>query len=179
MRWQPPARSLRIPGLAFERLKFGREPGHPANADELRRQAQALGTFVTDPEHAAYFHLVAPAGKLPKDIVQAPPAVVQSVRVARRVTPQGGVVFDLVCEVTQTCTVKRGTDLFEMTGGSTVIIDPDGDVRYSIYKRFDGDTRLDRQHTAMSGALKRYWVKEKRRWRPRTGMLQRLHAARG
>jgi hypothetical protein len=178
MRWEGPSRPLNIPALAFNRMKFATQPGYPADAKELTRQATALGIFVTDPANADCFHLVAPSAKLPRNIVQAPPAIVQSVRVARRVTPQGDVVFDIIGEMTQTCTVKRGNDLFEVNGGCTVIIDPNGDVRHVIYKRFDGRTRRDRQHAAMTGPLKKYWVKEKRRWRPRPGMLQRLHAGR-
>jgi hypothetical protein len=176
MRWQPASKSLVIPELSFSQLRFAGEPGRPADAAELERRARALGTFVTNPEHAECFRLVAAAGKLPKDIVQASPAIVQSVRVARRVTPQGSVAFDLVGEVTQTCTIKRGTDYFEVNGGCTVIVDPDGEVRYAIYKRFDSRNRRDRQFAAMTGPLKQYWVKEKRRWRPRPGMLQRLHS---
>jgi hypothetical protein len=100
------------------------------------------------------------------------------VRVARRVTPQGGVAFDIVGEVTQTCTVKRGNDFFEVHGGCTVIVDPDGDVRYAIYKRFDGANRRDRRYAALRGPMKHYWEKKDRTWRPRAGMLQRLHAGR-
>jgi hypothetical protein len=111
--------------------------------------------------------------------MQASPAVVQSVRVARRVTPGGGVAYDVIGEVTQSCTIKRGSDIFDVNGGCTVIIDPDGDVRYVIAKKFDGPTRRDRHYAAMTGPLKSYWVKEKGRWRPRAAMLQRLHADRG
>ena len=38
-------------------------------------------------------------------------------------------VFDLVAEVTQACTVKRGGTLFDMNGGCTVIVDPHPDGR--------------------------------------------------
>jgi hypothetical protein len=179
MRWQPPSRPLNVPELAFSRLKFAGEPGQPADAAELERQALALGAFVTDPAHDGFFHVLSPAGKLPKDVVQASPAIVQSVRVARRVTPQGGVAFDLVGEVTQTCTIKRGSEYYDVHGGCTIIIDPDGDVRYAIYKRFDSKNRRERQYAAMTGPLKQYWLKEQRRWRPKPAMLQRLHAGRG
>jgi hypothetical protein len=178
MRWQPPDRPLNIPDLAFRCLRFAGEPGQPADAAELERQANALGAFVTDPANAEVFHLISPAGKRPKDLVQAPPAIVQSVRVAKRVTPQGGVAFDLVGEVTQTCTFKRGNEFFDVHGGCTVIVDPDGDVRYAIYKRFDGASRRERRYAALSGPMKKYWEKKGRQWRPRAGMLQRLHAER-
>jgi hypothetical protein len=169
---------LKIDELAFNRLRSAGEPGQPADVEELQGRARALGAFVTDPAHADCFHLIAPTGKRPKDIVQASPAIVQSVRVARRVTPAGGVAYDVVGEVTQSCTVKRGNEMFDVNGGCTVIVDPDGEIRYIISKRFDGDNRRDRQYAAIKGALKSYWLKDDGRWRPREGMLQRLHADR-
>jgi hypothetical protein len=176
MRWQPPSRDLAIPELAFSQLRFGGEPGQPADAAELDRQARALGRFVTDPAHADCFRLISP-GRLPKGVTYASPAIVQSVRVTRRVAPDGRIAFDLVGEVTQSCTVSRDGMLFEMNGGCTVIVDPEGQVRYSIYKRFDSDARRERQQAAMRGSLKRFWMKEGRKWRLRPDMLRRLHAA--
>ena len=40
--------------------KFDGDPGQPASAEELLRQAHALGRFVTNPKHAECFRLVAP-----------------------------------------------------------------------------------------------------------------------
>ena len=65
-----------------------------------------------------------------------------------------------------------------MNGGCTVILDPEGDVRYAIYKRFDGPSRRERQHAAMRGPLKEFWKRERRRWTLRPEMLKRLHASR-
>jgi hypothetical protein len=59
-----------------------------------------------------------------------------------------------------------------------VILDPEGRVRYAIYKKFDSPRRRARQHAAMSGPLARYWIKSGRRWKPRPNVLQRLHARR-
>jgi hypothetical protein len=177
VRWRSPRSGVAIPELAFRNLHFDGEPGQPADASELVRQAHALGAFVTRPEHADTFHLI-PPGSLPRGVVQASPAIVQSIRVSRRAAPDGRIVFDLVGEVTQACTVDRGGTLFDMQGGCTVIIDPDGVVRYAISKKFDGRTRRDRQLTAMRGPLKGFWTKEGRRWRLRPDMLKRLHAAR-
>ena len=178
VRWQPPAGELNIPGLAFRNLRFDGEPGQPADAAELERQAHALGAFVMDPKHADCFRLISPDERLPKGIVQASPAIVQSIRVTRRVGPDGRIAFDLVGEMTQTCTVNRGGVLFEMNGGCTVIIDPEGDVRYSIYKRFDGAARRERQHAAITGPLKQFWKKDAGKWTLRPNMLRTLHAAR-
>ena len=178
MRWQPPEDPLVIPQLAFRNLRFDGEPGQPADAEELTRQARALGAFVTDPKNARSFQLVPPGGRLPKNIVQASPAMVQSVRVTRRAAPDGRVMFDLVGEVTQSCTMQHAGDMFDMNGGCTVIVDPEGHVRYSIYKRFDAADRRARQLAAMAGPLKAFWQKSGRKWSLRPEMLARLHAAR-
>ena len=180
VRWQPPESDVCIPELAFRNLRFDGEPGQPADAAELERQAHALGKFVTDARHARGFGLVAPSAPLPKNVLQASPAMVQSLRVARRVAPDGRVMFDLIGEVTQTCTIKRGGDMFEMCGGATVVIDPEGEVRYKIYKRVDGGNRQSRQHTAMRGPLKALWKKSQDKvWKAEseTEVLRLLHFA--
>jgi hypothetical protein len=178
VRWQPPPKALTIPDLAFRKLRFGGEPGQPADVRELERQARALGAFVTDPVHADCFKLVPQTGRRPKGIVQASPAIVQSVRVTRRVAPDGRIAFDLVGEVTQSCTVERAGAMFDMHGGCTVIIDPEGHVRYAIYKKFDSENRRARQQAAMRGALKRFWMKSGRGWKPRGDVLKHLHSGR-
>src|SRR5216117_1580198 len=49
VQWQPPDNTLCIPELAFAKLRFDGEPGRPASAKEMIRQADALGRFVTHP----------------------------------------------------------------------------------------------------------------------------------
>ena len=142
------------------------------------RQAHALGKFVTNPKHAECFRLVAPAGTLPKGVTQASPALVQSIRVTRRAAPDGRVLFDLVGEVTQSCTVDRKGELFDVNGGCTVVIDPEGKVRYSIFKKFDSEERQARQLAAMRGPLKRFWKKSGRRFELQAHVLRRLHGGR-
>ena len=130
---------------------------------------------MTDPAHAKVFQLVAPGAKLPKGVMQASPPRVQSVRVARRATPDGRVIFDLVGEVTQSCTVQRKGDVFDMNGGTTVVIDPEGEVRYAIFKRFGSEARQERQHAAMRGPLARFWKKSGRRFSLSGDVLRQLH----
>ncbi|MQA30847.1 MAG: peptidase M4 [Luteitalea sp.] len=178
MRWQSPDEPLRIPGLAFSDLRFDGEPGRAADVTELIRQAHALGRFVTDPRHAQVFRLVSPAAVLPKGVVQASPPMVESVRVSRRVAPDGRVLFDLVAEVTQSCTVKHAGDLFDVNGGCTVIIDPEGELRHAIFKRFDSDARRARQHAAMRGPLRAFWTRSGRRFDAVPDVLRRLHGSR-
>jgi len=176
VRWHSPDSTLRVQGLAFRKLRFDGEPGRPADATELRRQARALGNFVTDPKHARVFQLVAPGAPLPKGVTQASPPLVQSVRVTRRAAPDGRILFDLVGEVTQSCTIQREGELFDMNGGCTVVIDPQGQVRYGIYKRFTSESRRARQHAAMRGPLKPFWKRSGRRFLLQPEMLRRLHA---
>ena len=107
--------------------------------------------------------------------MQASPAVVESVRVTRRAAPDGRILFDLVAEVTQTCTVQQKGDIFEMNGGCTVIIDPQGEVRYAIYKRFTSENRRERQRGAMRGPLKDFWARSGKRFKQREGVLKRVH----
>lgn len=179
VRWQAPEAPLCVLGLAFRELRFDGEPGQPADAKELVRQAHALGRFVSDPRHARGFRLVAPGGALPKGVVQASPPLVQSVRVTRRSAPDGRILFDLVAEVTQTCTVRQEGDLFEMNGGCTIVLDPQGDIRYAIYKSLDSERRRARQHAAMRGPLREFWERSGRRFRQRDNVLHRLHGGVG
>jgi hypothetical protein len=177
VRWQSPNETLCIPELAFAKLHFDGDPGRPASAKEMVRQANALGRFVTNPRNAPEFHLISPGTPLPKGIQQASPPTVESVRVARRVTPDGRVVFDLVGEVTQSCTANVAGDIFDMNGGCTVIIDPTGEVRYVISKRFTSQARRTRQHAAVRGPLKAFWKKSGKRLQQQPEVSRRIHAA--
>src|SRR3990172_1374325 len=95
VKWQPPEKDLVVSGLAFNKLRFEGDPGRPASKKELDRQANVLGRFITTPAHATALHLIAPGAPLPKGVTYAAPPRVQSIRCARRVTPDGRIVFDL------------------------------------------------------------------------------------
>ena len=111
----------------------------------------------------------------PAGIVQASPAQIESVRVARRVSPDGRVVFDLVAEVTQSCTAQHKGVFFDMNGGCTLLIDPHGGIRYVIYKKFTSENRRARQHNAIRGPLARLWQRSGKKYTPRPNVLQRVH----
>jgi len=176
VKWDAPDPAVVIPDLAFSRLRFDGDPARAADAGELRRQAEALGAFVSSPAHAAAFHLVAPGTPPPKGVTYVSLPRVESVRCARRVSPNGAVVFDLIAEVLQTGTVERKGTLFDFTGGCTIVIDPFGQVRYVIHKRLGSADRQTRQFEAMRGPLAKFWIKEGKRLRPRPRMLKTLHA---
>jgi len=178
VRWQPPSKPLKIPELAFGNLYFNGDPSHAASEKELVRQANILGKFVVDPENARELHLAAPGAKLPKNITYAAPPIVQSVRTTRRVAPDGGVLFDIVAEVTQSCTVKHNDDLMDFMGGVTLIIDPFGDVRYAIYKKVDSADRQKRQYESINGPLRKYWKKSGKKFVPEGKTFRMIHESR-
>jgi hypothetical protein len=133
LRWRAPEHDFgAIPGLAFEELRHGREPGMLPPPDVLAERAHALGRFITHPDRAWYF------GIAPVD-AQVRPPVIESVRTLRRIGPDGTISFDLVAEVSQRRHV-RAVDAF-LYGGSTLIIGADGRVRYAICKQVGSERR--------------------------------------
>jgi hypothetical protein len=175
VRWEHPAVRLRIPGLAFGDLRFSTDPGHPADVAELKRQATVLGTFATQPENVPHFHLLVQGRPLPRGVTYASPPMVESIRCAKRVSPDGRVAFDLVAEIIQSCTSMVDGQLVEYLSGCTIVIDPHGDVRYAIYKRGDSANRKARQLASMRGALRRFWVKQGKKYVLRRDALRLLH----
>lgn len=92
---------------------------------------------------------------LMKDTVARP--IVQSIRSSRRIGPDGQIVFDLIAEITQRRIVHRNGVEFEFYGGSTIIIDPHGTIRYVISKRVTNEQRLENQQQFMFGPGKGFW----------------------
>jgi hypothetical protein len=137
----------KVVGLSFTELAFDGDPACPASSGELRRRACALGRFVA--KHPRQFGMMETGDRLlGGDKVTLPQ--IQSVRSSRRVGPDGQVVFDLVAEVTQTRYVdEKGEFPFLFRGGCTVIIGPDGRVRYLICKNVGENGRLFRQRKFM------------------------------
>ena len=157
LRWQCSELSAKsIPELNFAHLQFEGDPASPASAQELRRQALALGAVLGDPHNLTQFGL-ARAGDpaLGDDTVSLPR--VQSIRSSRRIGPDGQIVFDLVGEVTQRRTVRDSAGTFDFFGGATVIIGPKGEVRYVIAKNILNKKRLDQQRDFICGAGRRFW----------------------
>lgn len=138
--WEKP-----IEDLTFRNLKFHGDPGWPADAEQLEKQAGALGRIITTPEFMSTFGLAKLGDpKLNGDEVLLPK--IQSIRSSRRVGPSGQVVFDLVAEVTQKRRARfSDTDTCTVYGGSTVIIDPYGRVRYVVLKSVTNNKRVNDQ----------------------------------
>lgn len=134
----------RIEALSFARLRFAGDPGRMADTSEIERQAVALGEWVTHADRRDAFGLGKPGRR---DGMVIEPPIIESVRTARRVTPMGGVAFDLVAEIVQPVDVKLPSSRARVTlyNGATVIIGPNGQVRYAITKRAVQPHRLKRQ----------------------------------
>jgi hypothetical protein len=160
--WRSPRAPLPpVEDLQFGRLRFAGDPSSAADANELRRQACVLGEFVTRPEHLSIFGLAQPGPDID-------PPVVQSIRTSRRVGPAGQVIFDLVAEVTQRRTVIHPATGLKTNfhGGLTIIIDPKGEIRYTVLKRVDHEKRLKEQLEYQSHATNL--------WRERAGFLTQV-----
>jgi hypothetical protein len=141
-----------IKELSFFNLRFDGDPGWPASKAELHRQACELGKAISKPELLGLFGLTANGDRelkreidLDADEVELPK--IQSIRSSRRIGPSGQVVFDLVAEVTQLrrAHVKGSNVTCNFYGGSTIIIDPQGEIRYVIAKRVTNNLRLQQQ----------------------------------
>jgi hypothetical protein len=153
--WRPPAKALRQRQLDFGKLRFSGDPGHPAGAGELQRQARLIGELVCAEGNLEYFGLADPSDpQLNGDALDLP--VVESVRSVRRVGPDGQLAFDLVAEVSQKRTVKGGDGYpdFDFYGGATIILGPEGEVRLVVTKSVKNQQRLadQRMFAATYGA---------------------------
>ncbi len=177
LRWRAPSVYLApIDGLTFSRLRFRGDPGEPASSEELRRQACALGEFVTRPENLGAFGLALSGDRrLEGDVVESP--CVHSVRPSRRVGPDGQVVFDTIAEVSQLRLARSDsrTAPVPFWGGATVIVGPSGEVRYVIVKSVLGKERLGEQRAFIRGSGSRYWGTKGDRMAPRSDALKLVH----
>jgi hypothetical protein len=176
--WRPTRKPLPpVQGLDFANLRFRGDPGCAADPNELRRQGCILGDFVARPEHLEEFGLVANGDpRLDGQTVSAP--TVKSIRSSRRVGPDGQIVFDIVAEVTQLCTVTGSSDRFEYHGGSTIILGPLGEIRYVILKNVVGTNRLERRREFLESAVgKKYWQRVDRWYRPKKRLFKLLHGS--
>lgn len=177
--WRPTARPCGpIIALDFAHLQFQGDPASAAGPQELRRQACVLGEFVTRPEHMEEFGLVGNNDPRLAGSSVDPPSV-ESIRSARRVGPDGQIVFDLVAEVIQRCVMPRqnGKLGFEFFGGATMILGPEGEIRYAISKSVIGTGRLARRQEFLeSTAGQRYWQVEGEKHVPKGQLFRMLHA---
>ncbi|SHG86530.1 hypothetical protein SAMN02745157_4967 [Kaistia soli DSM 19436] len=158
--WRGPDRvPPRMPGLSFDALQLRPDPGESPSSEEIEREAGALADVVTDPDLLASFGLSSDK--------RAGLPTIESIRILRRVGPDRQVRFGLVCEVLQQVRVASGDREIEMTGGSTVIMDSAGTIRFVIRKAADRANRVaavDQFRQSALGAKQSEAYDEGRTW---------------
>ncbi len=174
--WSAPDDPLTIPELHFEQLRLGGDPRQAPAADELERQAAALGRFATRPEHAPGFRLALPGDPALAGDRVGPPRIA-SIRPLRRVSEDLCVRFGLIAEIVQERFIAepgRGPD--RLLGGSTVILNAEGKVEYLIHKRLTKATRIAEQSAYATGQGAAFWQRRDGGLRPARNALRGLHA---
>ncbi|MDB5744773.1 MAG: hypothetical protein JWR68_3088 [Polaromonas sp.] len=179
--WRRPQIELPpVEGLDFAALRFRGDPAHAASLDELHRQACTLGRYVMHSDRADAFGLVANGNpRLQGDAVTLP--CVESIRSARRAGPNGQIVFDLIAEITQQRRVRAtpSQPAFTYFGGATVILGPNGEIRYVVLKNVCGaDRRERRRHFLETSCGQRYWQLVDNEWQPCKSLFSLVHGSR-
>ena len=167
--WRPPEVDMPpVDGLSFAQLRHNREPGWFAEQPERERRAHALGAFVTNRRHH-YFGIAEPGTR---DGEEYDLPVVESIRTLRRLSPDDALDFHVVAEVTQR--VRRKKRWF--FGGSTVVLDELGQVRYVIGKGIHNRTRRETTDHFLARAPREYRAAfEHDNW-DRGALVRRFHA---
>ena len=164
-----------IPGLNFASLRFRGDPQNAAGSAELTRQARCLGDVICRPDLAHEFGLLS-AAEAARTGVQVELPSIQSIRSSRRIGPDGQVAFDLVAEVTQRQTVFQGGRPMPFLGGATVLLGPQGEVRYVISKWVGSEGRIKDQAAFVdSEAGQAFWELTRGGLRQRPEMLRLVH----
>ncbi len=176
--WRSTVRTCQpITKLDFGHLRFEGDPACAAGTRELQRQARVLGEYVSRAEHMNDFGLV--AQNSPELLgARADLPRIESIRSARRIGPDGQIVFDLVAEVIQRCVMPGNSETpsFEVFGGSTVILGPEGEIRYSILKSAVGADRLKRRPKFMASSQgAQYWRIVDQRYVLKGQLFRMLH----
>ena len=133
-----------IDRLNFANLRFEGDPQNAAGPEELRAQASALGSVICQEPYIGEFGLVGHEDAAARGLLVEPPSI-QSIRSSRRVGPNGQVIFDLIAEVTQRQMLLIEGRRILFIGGSTVILGPDGDIRYVISKSLRHESTVQNQ----------------------------------
>jgi hypothetical protein len=175
--WNRPRKNVGpIASLNFANLRFRGDPQNAASSDELKRQARSLGDVICRPHVADEFGIISP-GDAAKAHMEVDLPYLQSIRSTRRVGPDGQVVFDLVAELTQRRSVRKDGRNLDFYGGSTVILGPEGEIRYVISKSVTSEARLREQMTFMDSDVGRaFWEQTRLGFVPKPKLFNLLHA---
>ena len=112
----------------------------------------------------------------PNESIRIP--TIESVRPARRIGPDGQVVFGIVAEITQHALVSEPGRLRSSVfyGGSTVILGPEGEIRYVVGKGVQSSSRITRQlEFLQTDQSHKYWQLVGDVWQPSANTFRLLH----
>lgn len=132
--WHRPKTQIEIEDLSFGHLNLDCSGGFlrwPSDGNAQRDAATVLARAICNHDIGSELGLLEPKGTVGK-------IGIYSLRTVRRVAPDDQVSFDLVAELVQKRRVREGYFL----GGCTLVIGPQGRVKYGIYKRLDSGRRL-------------------------------------
>ncbi len=174
--WRTPRKQIDpIAGLNFANLRFRGDPQNAADAAQLTRQARFLGDVICRPQLASEFGLVSQADAARYKLRVGRP-VIQSIRSSRRIGPAGQIAFDLVAEVTQIQILYSHRREIPFFGGSTVILDPEGKIRYVISKSIVSSSRIaDQKAFVEASAGQAFWEPTRTGMQPKPEMLRQVH----
>ena len=176
VRWQPPGDSLHIKGLAFRDLRVrGRSrASRRAPRSWCARRTRSASSSPTRSTRSASASSRRPSGCPRASSRRRRRSCSRSASpAAPRPTAASSSIWSAKSPSRAPSTARAM--LFDVNGGCTVVIDPEGKVRYSIFKKFDSEDRQARQLAAMRGPLKRFWKKSGRRFELQPHVLRRLH----
>jgi hypothetical protein len=145
LRWSPPDAALSCPGLHFD-------PFTPPDAQQNAANAKTLHEFADKNREALRLTRLEPK---PGDTEPLPKVQVLSFHPVDRIGPDGQLKRQIVVELMQQyedvplLPGDESSPKFSFRGGTTVVFDEKGDVRYAIYKPVglldDKNQRLKRQ----------------------------------
>lgn len=159
-----------VVGLRFEDLRHCREPGWFEPQDERTRRAEALGDFVS----AGRYHAFGLAKPGTRDGDEYDRPVIESIRTLRRLSPDDELDFHIVAEVTQR--VRNVGSKRWYYGGSTIVIDEAGHIRYVIGKGVRNRERRAKTDRFLARAPREYQMAfEQDHW-DRGALMRRFHA---
>ena len=142
--WGGPMRDY-APISAFNlgNLQFNGDPGAVPKYEDAKAHALALARAINDdPALMDEMGLRPPSNQ---NGAEVEPFEVSSLRTARRAGPDGQISFDLIAEVVQCCRVPLGDGrTAPYRGGSTIIFDAYGRIRFLVRKRVNHETRRER-----------------------------------
>lgn len=83
-----------------------------------------------------------------------------------------------MAEITQRQVVPGPGGSYELYGGSTVIIGPEGEIRYVVPTRAAKNERLEEQRSFLTDYGAAFWREVGATLRPRAGLLRLVHGGR-